>query len=144
VLSYNDAAREVLPDLPVCFAGSSLKFIQTAQQAQWQACVADIVDKRARKWRLHVVPARAIVIEPALKSMNSRGIPWNSRGCLDIGSHGALPSVAIAKSQQIDAIYSDDEDVAKEAARVGLVGLKVIRTSELGRDPKVPSVDLPD
>ena len=58
-LSYNDAAREVLPDLPVCFVGSSLKFIQTAQQAQWQACVAeashmkmaksfDIVDKRAR------------------------------------------------------------------------------------------------
>jgi hypothetical protein len=40
--------------------------------------------------------------------------------------------VAIAKSRAVDAIYSDDEDVAKEGARVGV---KVVRTSDLERDP---------
>lgn len=47
--------------------------------------------------------------------------------------------VAIAKSRKVDAIYSDDEDVAKEAGRVGL---RVIRTFELERDPSTSQAKL--
>lgn len=40
--------------------------------------------------------------------------------------------IAIAKSRGADVLYSDDEDVEKEGRRVGL---KVVRTWELERDP---------
>jgi hypothetical protein len=47
--------------------------------------------------------------------------------------------VAIAKSRGADAIYSDDEDVVKEGARAGV---KVIRTSDLERDPATAQAKL--
>ena len=47
--------------------------------------------------------------------------------------------VAIGKTHRVDAIYSDDEDVFKEAKRVGL---KVIRSFELERDPATSQAKL--
>lgn len=47
--------------------------------------------------------------------------------------------VAIAKSRGADAIYSDDEDVAKEGARVGV---QVVRTLDLERDPATAQAKL--
>lgn len=47
--------------------------------------------------------------------------------------------VAIAKSRGAEAIYSDDEDVLKEGRRVGV---KVIRTLDLERDPATAQANL--
>lgn len=83
-----------------------------------------------------------------------RVVPFDVRAAIDCADLLALPVpskrkgtpglrakikfdrqiVAIAKTHAVEALYSDDEDVFKEARRLGL---RVVRSFDLERDPEL-------
>lgn len=109
----------------LCHAGNAgFHFVQKLQQAPFQVAPFDV---RAAIDCADLLAYHFVQKGNGHRRLGEQGKP-GSRDKIKFDRQ----VVAIAKSRVADAIYSDDEDVNKEGTRVGI---KVIRTSDLERDP---------
>lgn len=128
VRQLSKSRTDVLIPTPVltevlCLAGAAkAQYIQQLQQAPFSVVPFDV--------RAAIDCAELLAAHFGNKT-NGKAKPPGKPGARDKVKFDRQ-IVAIAKSRQVEAIYSDDEDVVKEAARVGI---KVVRSHELERDP---------